>query len=142
MNEPVNSNQQTLEDVARQLERDFEIADNAYLLLLKNYKIDDTTGEIDSEKTIIKEMLRIEPPQVAMIADSDGRIGYDDKRNKIEQNDIPDIITSFRKFGEVYPILSIISSISLIFLLFSSKISILSHSDHHRILFLNIDIQP
>jgi len=83
MNEPVNSNQQTLEDVARQLERDFEIADNAYLLLLKNYKIDDTTGKIDQEKTIIKEMLRIEPPQVAMIADSDGRIGYDDKRNKI-----------------------------------------------------------
>ena len=83
MNEPVNSNQQTLEDVARQLERDFEIADNAYLLLLKNYKIDDVTGKIDQEKTIIKEMLRIEPPQVAMIADSDGRIGYDDKRNKI-----------------------------------------------------------
>ena len=83
MMEPVNSNQQTLEDVARQLERDFEIADNAYLLLLKNYKIDDTTGQIDDEKTVIKEMLRIEPPQVAMIADSDGRIGYDDKRNKI-----------------------------------------------------------
>ena len=83
MTEPVNSNQQTLEDVSRQLERDFEIADNAYLLLLKNYKIDDTTGQIDDEKTVIKEMLRIEPPQVAMIADSDGRIGYDDKRNKI-----------------------------------------------------------
>ena len=45
MNDPVNSNQQTLEDVARQLERDFEIADNAYLLLLKNYKIDDSTGD-------------------------------------------------------------------------------------------------
>ena len=28
-------------------------------------------------------MLRIDPPQVAMIADSDGRIGYDDKRNEI-----------------------------------------------------------
>jgi DNA-directed RNA polymerase subunit RPC12/RpoP len=83
MMEPVNSNQQTLEDVSRQLERDFEIADNAYLLLLKNYHINDTTGEISTEKTVIKEMLRIEPPQVAMIADSDGRIGYDDKRNKI-----------------------------------------------------------
>ena len=83
MMEPVNSNQQTLEDVSRQLERDFEIADNAYLLLLKNYHINDSTGEISTEKTVIKEMLRIEPPQVAMIADSDGRIGYDDKRNKI-----------------------------------------------------------
>ena len=83
MMEPVNSNQQTLEDVSRQLERDFEIADNAYLLLLKNYHINDATPEINEEKTVIKEMLRIEPPQVAMIADSDGRIGYDDKRNKI-----------------------------------------------------------
>ena len=83
MSKPINGNNQTLEDVSRQLERDLEIADNAYLLLLKNYYIDDTTGVIDNEKTEIKELLRIDPPQVAMIADSDGRIGYDDKRNKI-----------------------------------------------------------
>ena len=83
IHEPVNGNQQTLEDISRQLERDLEIADNAYLLILKNYKINDTTGNIDRKKTVIKEMLRIEPPQVAMIADSDGRIGYDDKRNQI-----------------------------------------------------------
>jgi DNA-directed RNA polymerase subunit RPC12/RpoP len=83
INKPVNGNAQNLEDVARQLERDLEIADNAYLLLLKNYFIDDITGEIDESKTEIKELLRIDPPQVAMIADSDGRIGYDDKRQKI-----------------------------------------------------------
>ena len=78
---PVNGNQQTLEDVTRQLERDLEISDNAYLLALKNYYIDDRTGQIDHQKTQIKEYLRVDPPQVAMIADSDGRIGYDDKRN-------------------------------------------------------------
>ncbi len=83
INNPVNGNAQNLEDVARQLERDLEIADNAYLLMLKNYFIDDITGEIDQTKTEIKELLRIDPPQVAMIADSDGRIGYDDKRQKI-----------------------------------------------------------
>ena len=83
MSKPVNGNMQTLEDVARQLERDLEIADNAYMLLLKNYFIDDTTGEINHDKTEIKELLRIDPPQVAIIADSDGRIGYDDKRQKI-----------------------------------------------------------
>jgi len=83
INEPVNGNGQTIEDVARMLERDLEIADNAYLLLLKNYWLDDTTGKIDHEKTEIKECLRIDPPQVAMIADSDGRIGFDDKRNKV-----------------------------------------------------------
>ena len=80
---PINGNNQTIEDVARQLERDLEIADNAYLLLLKNYFIDDTTGEIDHGKTEIKEMIRVDPPQVAIIADSDGKIGYDDKRQKI-----------------------------------------------------------
>ena len=83
LNEPINSNEQTLEDVTRQIERDLEIADNAYLLVLKNYWIDDKTGLISEKKTEIKEMLRIDPPQVAMIADSDGRIGYDDKRNEI-----------------------------------------------------------
>ena len=83
MSKPVNGNMQNMEDLSRQLERDLEIADNAYMLMLKNYFIDDITGEIDMQKTEIKELLRIDPPQVAMIADSDGRIGYDDKRQKI-----------------------------------------------------------
>ena len=80
---PVNSNLQTLEDIMRMLERDLEIADNAYMLLLKSYSINDSTGEIEHEKTEIKEILRIDPPQVAMIADSDGRVGYDDKHNAV-----------------------------------------------------------
>jgi len=75
LDQPINGNNQTIEDVSRMLERDLEIADNAYMLLLKNYNLDDNTE--------IKECLRIDPPQVAMIADSDGRIGYDDKRNKV-----------------------------------------------------------
>ena len=83
LSKPVNGNDQTLEDVTRQLERDLEISDNAYLLCLKNYFIDDRTGKIDHKRTEIKEYLRIDPPQVAMIADSDGRIGFDDKRNAL-----------------------------------------------------------
>jgi len=79
----VNNNDQTIEDVGRMLERDLEVADNAYLLLLKNYFINDSTGKIDPVKTEIKELIRIDPPQVAMIADSDGRIGFDDKRNAV-----------------------------------------------------------
>ena len=43
---PVNGNDQTLTDVARQLERDLEIRDNAYLLCLKNYFINDQSGKI------------------------------------------------------------------------------------------------
>ena len=83
LNIPVNANEQSLEDIVRMLERDLEIADNAYLLVLKNYWIDDKTGEIDNEKSEIKELLRVDPPQVAMIADSDGRVGYDDKHNPV-----------------------------------------------------------
>jgi hypothetical protein len=79
----VNNNDQTIEDVGRMLERDLEVADNAYLLLLKNYFINDATGKIDPIKTEIKELIRIDPPQVAMIADSDGRVGFDDKRNAV-----------------------------------------------------------
>ena len=77
---PINNNEQTITQVMRMIERDLEIADNAYLLLLKNYWIDPSTRKIVPEKSEIKEILRIDPPQVAMIADSDGRIGYDDKR--------------------------------------------------------------
>ena len=83
LEKPINGNEQTLEDLARQLERDLEVADNAYCLVLKNYKIDDRTGRIDHNASEVKELLRIDPPQVALIADSDGRIGYDDKRNQI-----------------------------------------------------------
>jgi len=83
VNEYVNSNNQTIEDVMRMVERDLEIADGGYLLLLKNYSINDSTGEINKKATQIKEILRIDPPQVAIIADSDGRIGYDDKRNPV-----------------------------------------------------------
>jgi len=79
----VNNNDQTMEDVGRMLERDLEVADNAYLLLLKNYYINDATGKIDKKKTKIKELIRIDPPQVAIIADSDGRVGFDDKRNAV-----------------------------------------------------------
>ena len=83
LHKPVNANEQSLEDIVRMLERDLEIADNAYLLVLKNYWIDDKTGEIDPDKSEIKELIRVDPPQVAMIADSDGRVGYDDKHNPV-----------------------------------------------------------
>ena len=83
INESINGNKQTLEDISRELERDLEIADNAYLLLLKNYHISDTTGKINKKETEIKELLRINPTQVAMICDSDGRIGYNDKHEPI-----------------------------------------------------------
>ena len=78
----VNGNEQTLEDIMRMVERDLEIADNGYILVLKSYAFNEK-GEILDKKNKIKELIRADPTQVAMIADSDGRIGYDDKGHKV-----------------------------------------------------------
>lgn len=82
IDEYVNGNRQTLKEISRQLERDLEVSDGCYLLVLKNYWLN-SNGEIDPELSEIKELLRSDPPQVAVIADSDGRIGFDDKRNAV-----------------------------------------------------------
>ena len=86
----VNANKQNIEDIIRQFEFDLDAADNAYCLILKNYYLkkaapnnDDAKLEIDDSRTEVSEILRVHPAQVAFIADADGRIGYDDNRNKV-----------------------------------------------------------
>lgn len=76
MIEPVNANQQTLEEVSRQLEQDLEIFDMAFLLTSPTYKINDETG--DSEVKEYTEYVRVDPPSLAFIVDADGRLGYTD----------------------------------------------------------------
>jgi len=78
---PVNGNMQTFKEIAYQMELDLDVCDNAYLIILKSYDIDDSTKEIRGER--IAEIMRADPPQVAMICDSDGRIGYDDNGNQV-----------------------------------------------------------
>lgn len=78
---PVNGNMQSIKDILYQLERDLDVCDNAYLLIMRSYDIDDFSHEIVG--TRIVEMLRLDPPQVAMIVDSDGRVGYDDNGNRV-----------------------------------------------------------
>ncbi len=79
--EPVNGNMQTVKDILYQLERDLEVCDNAYLLIMRSYDIDDFTHEVVDTRVV--ELLRLDPPQVAMIVDSDGRVGYDDNGNRV-----------------------------------------------------------
>lgn len=76
MIDSVNSNQQTLEEVSRQLEQDLEIFDMAFLLTSPTYKINDDTGE--SEVKEYTEYVRVDPPSLAFIVDADGRLGYTD----------------------------------------------------------------
>jgi DNA-directed RNA polymerase subunit RPC12/RpoP len=81
MTEQVNDNLQTLEEVMRMIEMDLEIYDSAYLLTMPSYEISDQDGRIVNIS--YKEFLRVDPPQVAMIADTDGRLGFDDNGREI-----------------------------------------------------------
>lgn len=76
MTEPVNVNQQTLEEISRQIEQDLEIFDMAFLLTSPKYDINDDTGEAKVKE--YTEYVRIDPPSIAFIVDADGRLGYTD----------------------------------------------------------------
>ena len=96
---PVNGNYQSFDSLAKQLERDLLVTDNAYLGVLKTYqyrppkKEDEMlpNGEpivgvkqvVDETKTEVAELIRIHPAQFAFIADSDGRIGFDDNSERV-----------------------------------------------------------
>lgn len=79
---PINNNRQTIMEVSRMLERDLEVTDGGYMLVLRDYFIGDS-GEIDWKKTKLKEIIAIEPPTAAVICDADGRLGFDDKKNPV-----------------------------------------------------------
>lgn len=70
-----NNNGQHIKDVISELERDLDIADDAYLLLLKEYVIED--GRIVSSE--VSEMQTIPPPQIFLISDYNGRLGFDER---------------------------------------------------------------
>lgn len=76
MTKPVNANEQTFEEVSRQLEQDLEIFDMAFLLTSPKYNINDETGESTVKE--FTEYVRIDPPSIAFIVDADGRLGYTD----------------------------------------------------------------
>ena len=76
MTKPINGNEQTLEELSRQLEQDLEIFDMAFMLTSPKYKINDDTGK--SKVKEYTEYIRIDPPSIAFIVDADGRLGYTD----------------------------------------------------------------
>jgi DNA-directed RNA polymerase subunit RPC12/RpoP len=81
MTRPVNNNEQTLEEVSRQLEQDLEIFDMSFLLTSPTYDINDKTGE--SKIKEYTEYVRIDPPSIAFIVDADGRLGYNDTGSRV-----------------------------------------------------------
>ena len=76
----INNNNQTIKHVSKQLERDLDISDMCYLVLLKRYK-KETDGTF--RKSILDEIIRVHPAQVFLIADWDGRLGFDDQGTEV-----------------------------------------------------------
>jgi len=76
----LNNNGQKFKYIMKQIERDLEIADSGYLCLLKTYKFNDK-GEITGSK--LDEIIRLHPPQVFLISDYNGRLGYTDDGKEV-----------------------------------------------------------
>lgn len=76
----LNNNGQKFKYIMKQIERDLEIADSGYLCLLKKYKFNEK-GEITSSK--LDEIIRLHPPQVFLITDYNGRLGYTDDNKEV-----------------------------------------------------------
>lgn len=92
LNVQANHNKQSIITVGRMYERDMDVVDGAYCLVSKNYKMmelpspDPLTGAtaiIDDTKTEIVEYLRLHPIQVNLVADNEGRLGYDSTKKPV-----------------------------------------------------------
>ena len=77
----VNYNDQTLEDVLREIEIDLDLIDNAFLLIRKKYAFDEK-GELVSSEVI--EVLRLDPKKnIRLIMNREGVPARDDAGNKL-----------------------------------------------------------
>ena len=68
----INDNNESLKDISKLMEKDFNIFDDGYLIHIREYLFK-TDGEIAS--WIPKETIRASPTVMAKIADSEGRLG-------------------------------------------------------------------
>lgn len=92
LNIPANHNKQSIITVGRSYERDMDVVDGAYCLVSKKYKMkllsepDPLTGAtaiVDDSMTEIVEYLRLNPIQVNLVADNEGRLGYDSTKKPV-----------------------------------------------------------
>lgn len=76
----MNFNNQSLKDVTRMYEQDENIYDDGYLVAINDY-IFSSDGEIIDADT--QEIVRASPTVMAIIADSEGRLGYTQEGKRI-----------------------------------------------------------
>ena len=75
----VNENDQTMKDMLKMFEQNIDVTDDAYLILAKSYAFLD--GQIVGSEP--KELISAHPAYMRIIADSEGRRGYNDKGEKV-----------------------------------------------------------
>lgn len=97
----INKNNQSLKDLSKVFEQDLNIYDDGYLVALKSY-IFGLDGEIVGEKT--NEIIRASPTVMAIVADSEGRLGYmpDGQRIFVSISDRSNFITETQAKGQNY----------------------------------------
>ena len=71
-----NDNGQNIEQISEMFERDLDIFDQGYLLLLYDYKVNKKTGDFESKE--LKEMLTVSPVAALRIGDQEGKLGVDE----------------------------------------------------------------
>lgn len=76
----INSNNQSLKDLSRIYEQDENIYDDGYLVAINDY-IFGSDGEVIDTDT--KEIIRASPTVMAIIADSEGRLGYTQEGKRV-----------------------------------------------------------
>ncbi len=76
----LNTNNQSMKDVLKMFEHDENIYDDGYLLAINEY-IFGLDGEIIDADT--KEIIKVNPTVMAIIADSEGRMGYTIEGQKV-----------------------------------------------------------
>ena len=72
----INENGQTVIEVFKELEDDFNTADDAFMLILFNYWLDN--GEINFEKSQFAEAIRADPRHMDLVINKLDRPGFDD----------------------------------------------------------------
>jgi len=76
----LNTNNQSLKDVTKMFEQDENIYDDGYLIAINDY-IFKSDGEILDADT--KEIIKANPTVMAIIADSEGRMGYTQEGKRV-----------------------------------------------------------
>jgi hypothetical protein len=75
----INENDQTLKDMLKMFEQNIDVTDDSYLVMAKSYSF--MNGEIIGSTP--KEIFSAHPAYMRIIADSEGRKGYNDSGEKV-----------------------------------------------------------